>query len=391
VESQLLSPSVVAEFKRLRERFDALGDTTPPVGVCLVRTHNSFEDVLVHPSGLHCAPPPDPWLSLANDGSFESEIEELECGSCDPHITRTLIFNASKTERARLTVLGGHAGRLLSFVPRFVWPQVSTQWTAASRTENGWRWFATVFDLALGPPHPKLLSVDNPDRGGFFWWQDSQSRLIYVRDNSHVMGFIKRDGRYGAVISDMARQSALAISLILELCGAEPTPRSELATATDGGLPSRVARYTAEQKAWYWYQWICGQLKEDLDEESAFEYLKKLATNQEPHHQPPWSDSAEWPSTDISPQTFKKYLSRHRLKTELKPRSVDAGSVVQVSPQHNRGGDNTRALAPETPLARHPQAAALRAAESEQAARDAEAATYGFDIEPPIDSQGDPT
>jgi hypothetical protein len=391
VESQLLSPSVVAEFKRLRDRFEALSDTTPPTGVCLVRTHNAFEDVLGHQSGLHCAPPPDPWLSLANDGSFESEVEELEYGSCDPHITRTLIFNVSKNDRERLAVLASHASRLLSFVPRFVWPQVSTQWTAASRTENGWRWFTTVFDLALGPPHPKLLSVDNPDRGGFFWWQDSQSRLIYVGDYSQVMDFIKRDGRYGAVISDMAMQSALAISLILELCGAEPTTRSEPATATDGCLPSRVARYTAEQKAWHWYQWICAQQKRDLDEESAFEFLKKLAATKEPHHQPPWSDRAEWPSTDISPETFKKYLSRHRLRNEPRPRSVDAGSVVQISSQRNRGDDNTRALAPETPLPRHREAAALRAAESEQAARDAEAAIYGFDIEPPIDSQGDPT
>ncbi len=391
MESQSLSASVVAEFKRLRDHFQDLSARQPPLGMCFLKTHNDFEDVVGHQSGIHCVPPPEPWLSCVDKGCFETQQIEWPDGPHHQVITRTLIFNVNKSDLPRLAVSAAHAGHLLQFVPRWVWPQVSTYWTTTSRTENGWRWFNTVFDLALGPPNPKLLSVDNSDRGGFFWWHDSQSTLAYVGDFALAMDYIKRDGRYGAVISDMATQSALAISLILELTGVESASVSGATSATQATLPNGLQRYSAEQKAWHWYQWICRQQKKDLDEQLAFELLKDLATTKEPHYCPPWSDRAEWPAFDIEPETFQKYLSRQRRKSELRPRSTDAGSVVRISRNQGRGDDNSRAMKPTLPLARHARAAELRAAADDQAARDAEAALHGFDIEPPIDSQGDPT
>lgn len=391
MESQVLSPSVVAEFQRLRSRFEDLSARQPPLGMCFLKTHNDFEDVIVHPSGLHCVPPPEPWLSFVDKRCFEAQEVEWPDGPCHQVITRTLIFNLNRSDWSWLAVSAAHASHLLRFVPRWVWPQVSTYWTTTSRTENGWRWFNTVFDLALGPPNPKLLSVDNSDRGGFFWWHDSQSKLAYVGDYSTAMDFIKRDGRYGAVISDMAMQSALAVSLILELAGVETASVSDAASATQTALQNGLQRYSAEQKAWYWYQWICRQQKKDLDGQLAFELLKELATTKEPHHCPPWTDRAEWPAFDIEPETFRKYLSRQRRKSELPLRSIDAGSIVRISQKQGKGGHDLRAMTPAPPLAKHPRAAQLRAAASDQAARDAEAALHGFDIEPPIDSQGDPT
>lgn len=390
MHNDTMSQQAVEEFKRLRERFEDFSATRPPVSLCLVKTCSDIGDVRKHESGLWCVPPPEPWLTLVNKGCYEDGDDPRMVW--ESYVIHVLIHKADPGDWEQLAVIAAHAGRMLDFVPRRVWPQISTYWQTAARTQNGWRWFTTVFDLALGPPHPKLLSVDNPDRGGFFWWQDSQSPLQYVGDGPRVMEAIKRDGRYGAVISDMAKQSALAVGLILELAQVECTTAAPL-TPQDGRLvPFSLSRFSKEQKAWWWYRWICDREKKDLDETVAYEVLQELVSRKEAYVCPPWSPTkAEWPSANISVETFRKYLSRHRLQSEPQSRSADAGSVVRSTSQYGGGDHDVRSVTPEVSLPRHRQASEFRAAEKEQAARDAEAALYGFDLEPPIDSQGDPT
>ena len=129
----------------------------------------------------------------------------------------------------------------------------------------------------------------------------------------------------------------------------------------------------------------------NLEGSEAVAALRELASKKGAYICPPWASSrAEWLSANVSPETFKKYLSRHRLQSEPKARLADASSVVRLPPQDGRNDHDNRAMTPVTPLARHRQAGELRAAEADQAARDAEADFYGFDIEPPIDSQGNP-
>ena len=387
---EAISQSVVREFRRLRDHFEELSAHSPPTAVCLVKTCSEAGDVRKHETGLYCEPPPEPWLSLVKSGSYE---EGEDPNFYDTYIIQVLIHKATEEDWGRLTVSAAHASRLLAFVPRRVWPLLSTCWMAGSaRTENGWSWFNVVFDLALLSVYPKMLSVDNPDRGGFFWWRDSNSRLEYVGDYPQVMDSIKRDGRYGAVISDMAKQSALAIGFILEQVGMESPTVAPPPIQAGTGLPRELTRYSKEQRAWWWYRWICEYEKQDLEQELAYEALRELATKKEAYVCPPWSSSrAVWLSTNISPETFKKYLSRHRLQSEPKARRADASSVVRLPPQDGRNDHDTRAMTPVAPLARHRQAGELRAAIADQAARDAEADFYGFNIEPPIDSQGDPT
>ena len=387
---EAISQPVAEEFRRLRDRFEELSARGSPTAVCLVKTCSELADVRRHESRLWCEPPPEPWLSLVKSGCYEDGDDPRVI--YEAYVIQVLIHKATEDDWERLAVSAAHASRLLAFVPRRVWPLVSTYWTAAlARTENGWSWFNVVFDLALGPPHPKLLSVDNPDRGGFFWWRDSNSRLEYVGDSPRVMDFIKRDGRYGAVISDMAKQSAIAISFILEQAGVGSPTTVHPPVHAGIGLPRELTRYSKEQKAWWWYRWICEYEKQDLDEGMAYEALQQLASKKEAYVCPPWSSNcADWLSTSISLETFKKYLSRHRLQVEPKARCADASSVVRLPPRDGRNDHDTRAMTPVTQLARHRQAGELRAAEADQAARDAEAAFYGFDIEPPIDSQGNP-
>lgn len=385
-----IDESLVGELKRLKDRFEDLSRHHPPVSLCVVKVCKPIEDHRRHESGLFCVPPPEPWLSLVEAGAWQS-LEDM-IWNWDAYIIRTLIRRADDEAWRRLTPVAAHASRTLQLVPPEAWPG-GRMWNSLSMyTQDGWRWFNTVFDLALAPPHPKLLSVDNSDQGGFFWWEDSRSPIVYTSGDSRIMEEIKQTGRYGAVISDVALQSALAISCFLDLVYAAPAAGEEPENSVRPLDPSGERPFSKEEKALWWYRWVQAlEPEREISEEEAYTLLQNLATTKESHVHPPWSPNrTEWPSTRMSLETFQKYLARCRLKKQLRARHVEGSSVVRQLARDGVISSDARVVPATEPNPRHPQAKSLRAAAADQEARDAAAAELGYELEPPIDSQGFP-
>lgn len=386
MQSERMDVPLAEEFKRLRDRFEELSRTSPPATLCLVKAIYDPTDARNH-GEFPCLPPPDPWLSLVRRGEFDAKVE-LDLS--EVVVERALIRSADLQTWKTLTNLATQTGRLVKFVPHDAWTSDTIWITLSLPTEKGWRWFNTVFDLALNIPRQRFLAVDNEDRGGFFWWVDQDgARLLYPQDHPDVRNHMRRTGRWGAVITDMATQSMHAINLILSRVGPIESPRGDATGVTGEGGTRRQTNYTKEQQAAWWYEWLCKMTDRDLTIEEAYEALLKLAAEKEACVFAPWSQNrASWPSSKISFETFKKYLERARLETQQKPRFAEGSSVVGSLPKYvGRRGD-IRAVPPEVPASQHGKARQLRNAAADQAARDAEAAAFG--VEPPIDSQGDP-
>jgi hypothetical protein len=388
MRSERMDVPLAEEFKRLRDRFEELSRSAPPATLCLVKAIYDPTEPRKH-GEFPCPPPPDPWLSLVERGEFDTKIE---LDLLERVVERALIRCADLQTWKTLTNLATQTGRLVKFVPHDAWIR-DTMWiTLALPTEKGWRWFNTVFDLALDIPRPRFLAVDNEDRGGFFWWVDQDgARLLYHQDHPDVRNHMRRTGRWGAVITDMAVQSMHAIDLILSRSGPVENPRGG-ATGAVGERDDATRRgtnYTKEEQAAWWYEWLCKSTGTEFNPEEAYECFQKLAAEKEPFVHTPWSQKkASWLSSKISLETFKKYLERARLKKQQRPRFAEGSSVVSSLPKSGTLRDDARVVPPEVLTGRHGKASQLRNAAADQAARDAEAAAFG--VEPPIDSQGDP-
>jgi len=387
-----MDAQLAEEFKRLRDRFEELSRTSPPATLCLVKAFY-YVDEPRKDGEFPCLPPPAPWSVLVRQGHWECK-EDIWAG--DFAVERALIRHVDSQTWDRLKNLAAQAARLLPLVPRDAWLKDSTWITLSLPTENGWRWFNVVFDLALDTPRPRFLSVDNDERGGIFWWEDEYdpTRLFYGRGEFHgqtVREHMKETGRWGAVITDMAAQSMHAINLILSRVGPIESPRGGSTGLTEEhkGGRRRETSYTKEQQAAWWYEWLCGATDRDLSLEEAYEALLKLAADKKVLVPTPWSpNKASWPSSNISFYSFKKYLARARLQKQQKPRFAEGSSVVRSLPKSGEPRHDVRAVSPEAPARKHRKARQLRNAAADQAARDADATAFGVD--PPIDSQGDP-
>ena len=390
MRSERMDVPLAEEFKRLRDRFEELSRTAPPATLCLVKA-SYYVDEPRKDGEFPCLPPPAPWSALVRQGHWDCK-EDMWTGHFA--VERSLIRDVDPQAWDKLKNLASQAARLLPLVPRDAWLKDSTWITLSLPTENGWRWFNVVFDLALDTPRPRFLSVDNDERGGIFWWEDEHdpTRLFYGGghfDGRTIREHMKETGRWGAVITDMAVQSMHAIDLILSLVG----PIEHLAGKATGvageGDTRRQTNSTKEQQAAWWYEWLCGMTDRDLTHEEAYEALLKLAATREAPVFAPWSpNKASWPSSKISLATFKKYLERARLTEQQKPRFAEGSSVVRSLPKSGTLRADARVVPPEVLAGKHGKASQLRKAAADQAARDAEAAAFG--VEPPIDSQGDP-
>jgi len=387
-----MDAQLAEEFKRLRDRFEELSRTSPPATLCLVKAFY-YVDEPRKDGEFPCLPPPAPWSALVRQGHWECK-EDIWTGEFA--IERALIRHVDSQAWERLKNLAAQAARLLPLVPRGAWLKDSTWITLSLPTENGWRWFNVVFDLALDTPRPRFLSVDNDERGGTFWWEDEYdpSRLFYGRgvfDGRTVREHMQETGRWGAVITDMAVQSMHAIDLILSRVGHVENSCGDAtgAVAAREDNTRRETKYTKEQQAAWWYEWICKMAEHDLTIEEAHEALLKLAAKKEACVFAPWSQNrASWPSSKISVETFKKYLERARLEKQQKPRFAEGSSVVGSLPKYVGRRVDIRGVPPEVPASQHGKSRQLRQAAADQAARDADATAFGVD--PPIDSQGDP-
>lgn len=377
--SERMDLPLAEEFRRLRHRFEELSRTAPPATLCLVKS-SYYVDEPRKDNEFPCLPPPAPWSLLVRQGQWDCKAE-IFAGHFA--VERAMIRHVDSHTWDKLKNLAAQAARLLPLVPHDAWLRDSTWVTLSSPTENGWRWFNVVFDLALDIPRPRFLSVDNDERGGIFWWgcEDDPSRLFYVRgklDGRPIRDHMRETGRWGAVIADMATQSMLAIDLILSRVGpVEDLPGNANGIA-EGNRSRRQADYTKEQQAAWWYEWLCGMVDRDLTLEEAHEALLKLAADKERCVFPPWSpNEASWPSSKISLETFKKYLERARLAKQQRPRFAEGSSVVSSLPKSGTLRDDVRVVPPEVPASKHGRARQLRRAAADQAARDAEAAAFG--------------
>jgi hypothetical protein len=388
--------AAAAELERLAARFDGLSITHPPMAMCFVKCVSNLYEPKQFLNSFPCEPPPEPWLSCVVRGDFDDADEPI---FSEYVRTRALIYLKSGEAWPALISLASQAGRLLSHFPSELWPTYDLRHICGSPTSAGWRWFNMVFGLALETPRPAVLSVDDADRGGIFWWHKTTSVLKYQTDGAWVREKIRETGRYAATIEDMAVQSKNAVRLLIE----RATDQGFLATtpAVSVASPPPVAgpdappmekKFTKEEKAMWWYEAMCRIEQRPLTEAEAYEELREIVDSRDiPGLKTPWSPSEpELPPANLSFESFAKYLQRCRRKAREESRVTDAGSVVQQIRSDGVHPKGSRVVEPSTLPAVRSDAARLRAAAAKQKDLDAMATNLDDDIEPPIDSQGCP-
>lgn len=334
-ESQV-GEALLEDLRFLKQRFDEVSIRFQPLSMCSIWALVPQERILYRGETPPCPAPPEPWRSSLVTGAYKFRFVDrhedlVEC--------RTLLYRGVKEGWQKLRPLAAEMGLLLESIPEAALRDNLTWRTLMLPNEDGWRWFCMVFELALRPHHG-LLAVDNSDRGGWFWWKVTQGPLFYARDWPGVREWAKETGYYGAAITDMARQSALAISLILDRLGHGAKHSPAKAGAAEEAPPLGGKKFTKEAKAMWWYEWLCESHGEEVPENVAYDLLRKLATEKKVAIFPPWSPhQIAWPSVNISFETFEKYLSRVRNSRRLPVRSVDSGSVIRSTPRRLDAND----------------------------------------------------
>lgn len=143
--SERMDLALAEEFRRLRSRFEELSRTSPLATLCLVKA-SYYVDEPRKDGEFPCLPPPAPWTALVRQGQWDCK-EDIFAG--DFAVERALIRDADSPTWAKLRSLAAQAAHLLPLVPRDAWLKDSMWRTLSLPTENGWRWFNVVFDLAL--------------------------------------------------------------------------------------------------------------------------------------------------------------------------------------------------------------------------------------------------
>jgi hypothetical protein len=380
--TEKIDPRLEAEAYRLRERFDDLSRRFPPISMCLVK-HPSYtaESKPPETNGFLGQPPSGKWSSLVSEHKFVRRI----VGELGGFVReRSLIYLADSVAWACVNSLAAQAVRCLQLFPIEVSHQIHASRYLLTRGPDEWLWFNLVFDIARDRDRELPYPFIDGDIFGGLSWRTSAGKL---RQLSKFFRNNPQEGEWSREVSTITDISTQSYYLINQMLGC---------LSQDGNAsvsPTEKSPTKEEQVAW-WYGQICTFHDRELPHDEALEILKMLASPSETnmHFFPPWApDTPGRPNVkNLSLESFRKYLKRVESRKQKQKRASGGSSVVRQLSASRPPREGDRVVPAEVPARRHKQSRALRAAEDEQKRRDQQARDLGYDLEPPIDSQGDP-